>query len=96
MRDNQGFACHAHRELVSYEIHHCWPTQYHGPDKAWNKVKVCPNAHSDTHWLLERMLAGKPYDLREYGPSIRALAQRGYEQVMAYADGLAKQMSEVE
>jgi hypothetical protein len=87
-RDNRGFVCHRHHELVSYEIHHVWPQCYHGPNKSWNKVKICPNAHSDIHYLMDRMLAGKPYNLREYGPGVRALAKRGYDAVTAYADQL--------
>lgn len=90
-RARSGFVCHRHTELVSYEIHHVWPTEYHGPNIKANKVQICPNAHSDVHWLLERMLAGKPYDLREYGPGVRALALRGYTAVTAYADAIVKQ-----
>lgn len=85
-RSNEGFVCHKHENRVSYEIHHVWPTQYHGPDIPTNRVKICPNAHSDIHYLLERMLRGKPYDLSEYGPAIRGLALSGYHQVMAYAE----------
>jgi hypothetical protein len=88
-RDNQGFLCHQHHSLVSYEIHHVWPQEYHGPNTKANKVRICPNAHSDIHWLLEHMLAGKPYDLREYGPAVRWLAELGYQKVTAYADHLA-------
>ena len=89
-RSNSGFACHQHTDMVSYEIHHVWPTAYHGPDIASNKVKICPNAHSDIHWLLERMLEGKPNNLREYGPAVRALAVRGYAAVMAYGESLSR------
>ena len=93
-RDNKGFACHAHPSLVSYEIHHVWPREYHGPDTKANKVKICCNAHSDIHYLLQRMLGGKPYDLREFGPQVRRLAVSGYEQVIAYADSLATQIED--
>jgi hypothetical protein len=78
--------------MVSYEIHHVWPQCYHGPDKAWNKVKICPNAHSDIHFLMDRMLAGKPNDLHEYGSAVRLLAKRGYDAVIAYAKSLTKDM----
>jgi hypothetical protein len=74
---------------VSYEIHHVWPREFHGPDIAANRVKICCNAHSDIHDLLRKMLGGKEYDLREYGRSIRELAQRGYDEVMAYGEWLA-------
>jgi len=93
-RDNKGFVCHSHTTKVSYEIHHVWPKEYHGPDTKANKVKICCNAHSDIHYLLERMLGGKLYDLREFGPQVRQLAQSGYEQVVAYADSLASQMED--
>ena len=85
-RSDTGFACHKHDDLVSYELHHCWPRQYHGPDEDWNIVKICPNAHSDIHWLLERLLRGKPVDRPAYGPTIRAIAKRGYAEVLAYAE----------
>lgn len=88
-RDNRGLICHAHAALVSFERHHVWPLGYHGPDTPDNIVKVCCNAHSDIHHLLERLLRGKPVDLREYGPAIRTLALDGYRAVTAYADRLA-------
>lgn len=87
-RDNKGFVCHNHTSLVSYEIHHIWPTGYHGPDVAWNRIKICPNAHSDIHWLMNRMLAGKTYNLTEYGPNIRHYAVEGYNYVIAYIETL--------
>ena len=87
-RDNKGFVCHAHHDMVSYEIHHIWPLSYHGPDTAANKVKVCPNAHSDIHYLMERMFRGRSYSWREYGPAVRHLARAGYLQVTAYAESI--------
>lgn len=88
MRDSKEFACHHHRHLVSYEMHHIWPLGYHGPDTAANKIKICPNAHSDIHYLMERMFRGKPYDPREYGTQIRIFARAGYLAVTAYAEEL--------
>jgi hypothetical protein len=90
----RGHNCqaHHHRELVPIEVHHVWPLGYHGPDIASNKVPICCNAHSDTHYLLEDMLRGHPYDLREYGPAVRALARKGYDQVMAYGQSLANEL----
>lgn len=90
-RDNKGFVCHAHHDMVSYEMHHIWPTCYHGPDTKENKVKICPNAHSDIHFLMERMLRGKPYNPRQYGNSVRDLAIRGYQAVMAYGQTTARE-----
>ena len=92
-RSREGFICHTHRNLVSYELHHVWPTGYHGPDTKANKVKICPNAHSDIHYLMELILRGKPYDLTEYGPAVRRLALSGAQQVTAYADALAAQLN---
>jgi hypothetical protein len=92
-RSNTGFVCHAHTSLVSYEIHHIWPQEYHGPNVKANLVKICPNAHSDIHHLLHLMLTGRPYDLRDYGPNIRTLAQSGYDAIHAYAQSLAQEKS---
>jgi len=88
-RDNKGFACHIHREMVSYEIHHIWPQCYHGPNTPDNKIKICPNAHSDIHFLMERLFRGKPVAWREYGPMVRWYAMQGYKWVTAYAEEMA-------
>lgn len=88
-RDNKGFACHRHIDMTSYELHHVWPLGYHGPDVPANKVKICPNAHSDIHFLMERLFRGKPVDYRQYGLNVRGLALKGYRQVTAYAERLA-------
>ena len=87
-RSNTGFVCHKHRAKVSYEIHHVWPQGYHGPDRAWNKIKICCNAHSDIHHLMELILKGKPYNSHDYGPAIRFYAIYGAQQVMAYAESI--------
>lgn len=88
-----GGNCHRHGSIVSYEVHHVWPLGYHGPDEAWNKARICCNAHSDTHYLLERMLKGKPYEIREYSIATRRLAQLGYDRIMAYGDELANKVA---
>ena len=90
-RSKGDLVCHAHTSLVSYEVHHIWPTGYHGPDTTANKIKICCNAHSDIHHLMEAMLRGKPYNLTEYGDTIRRYARSGYDQVIAYADRLVAQ-----
>jgi hypothetical protein len=90
-RDNVGFVCHRHDSMVSYELHHVWPLGYHGPNTAANKIKICPNAHSDIHYLMEAILRGKPYNLREYGPTVRHYARSGADQVLAYGDRLSRQ-----
>lgn len=90
-RSNTGFVCHAHRSMVSFEMHHVWPLGYHGPDTAANKIKVCPNAHSDIHHLMELILKGKPWRPRDYGHRIRRYALAGAEQVTFYAEQLAEQ-----
>ena len=92
-RDNKGFVCHNHTSMVSYEIHHVWPHGYHGPNIASNKIKICPNAHSDIHFLMELMLKGKPYNHREFGPAIQRYAKSGFEQVMAYGESLLPAVS---
>lgn len=87
-RSNTGFECHTHASLVSYEVHHVWPLEYHGPNTPANKAKICCNAHSDVHYLLHLMLTGKTYKLTDYGPNIRRIAQRGHDAIMAYAESL--------
>jgi len=89
-RDNKGFVCHNHTSMVSYEIHHVWPQCYGGPTVKWNLAKICPSAHSDIHYLMDRMLAGKSYNLREYGPAIRQLAKEGHDDVVAHIEQLIK------
>ena len=88
-RDNKGFACHKHTSMVSYESHHIWPVAYHGPDTPENRVKVCCNAHSDIHYLMERLLRSKPVEWREYGMMIRWYAWQGYKAVTMYAEELS-------
>ena len=88
-RSDNGFDCHKHTSLVSFEQHHVHPREYHGPTQPDNLVKICCNAHSDVHFLLHLMLTGKPYVLAEYGPNIRAIAKRGYDAIMAYSASLA-------
>jgi len=87
---SRGLNCVAHRHdsLVPIEVHHVWPIGYHGPNITSNKVPLCANAHSDTHYLLEALLGSKNPDRREYGAGVRTLALRGYIEVMAYAESL--------
>ena len=85
-RDNKGFVCHTHTAMVSYEMHHVWPLGYHGPNVKSNLIKICPNAHSDIHHLMDRLLAGKPVELREYGNTVRHYALLGWAQVMDYIE----------
>ena len=85
-RDNKGFVCHRHTTMVSYEMHHVWPLGYHGPNVKSNLIKICPNAHSDIHHLMDRLLAGKPVELKEYGNTVRHYALLGWVQVMDYIE----------
>lgn len=82
-------AAHKHTHLVPIEVHHIWPTGYHGPDTPENKVPICANAHSDIHYLMNALLRGRKVNKREYGPRVRELAQRGYDEVIAYAESLS-------
>lgn len=91
-RSREGFVCHAHDTMVSYELHHVWPLGYHGPNIKANLVKICPNAHSDIHYLMELILKDKPWKKQEYGPQVRAIAELGAAQVLAYGDKLAAQI----
>lgn len=87
-RAKSGFACHHHTTMVSYQIHHVWPKEFDGPNTKDNKVQICPNAHSDIHFLMDHMLAAKPYNWREFGPGIRRLAQIGFDQIIAHPKAL--------
>lgn len=82
-------ACHKHDQLIPQEVHHVWPQEYHGPSTPDNLIRICCNAHSDIHYLMNAMLKGKPYDLREYGPKVREYAIRGYNEVMEYGKSLS-------
>jgi hypothetical protein len=80
--------------MVPQEDHHVWPRTYGGPNVADNLERVCANAHSDTHYLLELMLRtgdGRvPYETRRtFGPGVVALASRGYRAVIDHAEALA-------
>lgn len=83
-------AAHVHSNKVPQEDHHVWPLGYHGPDVASNKVRICCNAHSDAHYILELLLKGKKIDWRDWGLGTKHIAIRGYEAVMAYGESLAK------
>lgn len=93
MRADHGLfcrgGCHAPGRPVSYEVHHVWPQEYHGPSTPDNLVRICCNTHSDTHDLLNRMLRGKPYVLADYTPTVRRLALRGLAAIEAYAQSVA-------
>ena len=83
--------CHRHGAWISYEVHHVWPQEYHGPSTPDNLVRICCNCHSNTHHLLNLMLRSKPYDLSHYTPTERRLAQRGYGAIHAYGAALSAQ-----
>ena len=89
MKRGLDCAAHKHDSLVPLEDHHVHPLGYHGPDVKANKVRICANAHSDAHYMLELMLKKKAFDAREYGGGVRAIALRGYAAVMAYGESLA-------
>lgn len=78
---------HRHRDDVPLENHHVWPLGDGGPDVAANRVRVCANAHSSTHDLLNRMrkTGGRvPWLARmRYGVKVRRLAQAGYAAIHA-------------
>ena len=89
MARGRNCAVHRHTFLVPIEVHHVWPVGYHGPDVAANKVPMCANGHSDTHYLLEALLRGRKVNRSEYGPDARRYAKQGHDAVMAYAKSLA-------
>lgn len=85
----KGGACHQKHTMQSFEVHHVWPQEFHGPTISSNLVKICSNAHSNTHDLLNKMLRSKPYDIKTYSVTERILARRGYTAIMAYGASLA-------
>jgi 5-methylcytosine-specific restriction endonuclease McrA len=97
-RATEGFyckgACHTKGVPCSYEVHHVWPQEFHGPSTPDNMVKICCNCHSNTHDLLNKMLRNKPFDFASYSPTERRLAVSGYNQVMAYSMALAATIEE--
>lgn len=85
--------CHIHDTTIPQERHHVWPKGYHGPNTPDNLVTICCNAHSDIHYYMEYLFKHNgetPPDWRTYGPTVRALAKRGYDEVIAYGESLAK------
>lgn len=86
--------CHAHTALVSYEWHHIDPLGMGGADVRENMTPICCNTHSDTHYLMNRMLGGKSTDLREYGPTVRELASLGYAAVTKRWDAYAARLTQ--
>jgi hypothetical protein len=94
----RGLGClaHKHRSMVPLEDHHIHPLGYHGPNVASNKIRICANAHSDAHYLLERMLKTANHvpaaEKRTYGFMVRRIAQRGYDGVMSYSEKLSQEL----
>lgn len=84
-------AVHKHRELVPLHTHHVHPLGEGGEDVKGNEVIVCANGHYSVHALLDLMLkfhrqAGEPVPWirrRMYGRKVRAMAQRGFDEIMA-------------
>lgn len=81
---------HVHREDVPIEVHHVWPKGDGGPDVKTNRVRVCANAHSSIHDLLDKGRkvlggpAGLPWSVRHrYGRKVRQLAQAGWDAIAA-------------
>ena len=84
---------HRHRELVPLERHHIWPKAMGGPDTPDNLMDLCANAHGSAHNLLTLMLRARltgkpvPWTIRRlYGKGVRAVAQRGYDAIVAHSE----------
>lgn len=35
---------------MKLDKHHIWSTSYGGPNKSWNRCKLCPNCHKKVHY----------------------------------------------
>jgi hypothetical protein len=83
--------CHRHGAMICYEDHHVFPLGYHGPNVPANMIRICCNAHSEIHLLLEAMLKRKitPEMIKTYSPTARQFAKLGHDQVLAYGSQLA-------
>lgn len=83
----RGIECfgHVHRDKVPQEDHHIKPQEFGGQSVAENMARGCANAHSDTHYFLNLLLkyyGHVPWDIeREFGPKVRGIAQRGYNEI---------------
>lgn len=76
---------HAHRDKAPIETHHIMPQEFGGKTVRANLADGCANAHSDTHYFLNLLLhhgGHVPWDVeRDFGPKVRAMAQRGYNEI---------------
>jgi hypothetical protein len=81
-----GYQCaaHRHQEYVPIESHHIHPVGMGGADVPGNRVKVCANAHYATHEFIRQLMlhAGAvPWVIAQhYGPKVRDLATRGWQE----------------
>lgn len=80
-------ACHGHTSAVPQEDHHVLPQEYGGPTVKSNMARICSNAHGDVHYyiaLLLKYVGDVPWEIRRtFGIGVRALAVRGYVQIVA-------------
>lgn len=82
----RGAYCEAHRHsgTIPQQKHHVQPLSRSGPNRKYNLVVICANAHDDTHYLLDaiekaRGYAGVPEAVkRSFGAGVRRVAMRGW------------------
>lgn len=77
---------HVHLSHVPLEDHHVWPLGDGGPNVKANRRRLCSNAHSSTHDLLDKMRKTEggavPWTVRRlYGWRVRRLALAGYQAI---------------
>ena len=76
-----GDECEAHRyhwpPVRETVVHHIWPRGMGGPDRAPNRIRICPTGHANVHRAIRAIIRGvKP----EGGRAELALAQRAVDE----------------
>lgn len=58
-----GDQCEIHRyhwpPVLETEVHHVWPQGMGGPDVAENRVRICPQGHTNIHVVLRALARGR-------------------------------------
>lgn len=81
-----GNHCEIHKEHrpmpMETEVHHIWPLGMGGPDRAENKVKICPTSHSTIHVFIRHLAHGIALPPSGFHRE-KELAKQGFETWLA-------------